>query len=250
MSDESSSDAAPVAATRQRSTLEKITVWGGIGILLILLGIEARAQQGYQQTMLALQAAFDDTEREFVTLEQAKTMMQFAPAESGPVIDQGNEVFEYSWVSVFKPGKYLITLRTVPKEEHRIVGFGTADSPEERIRLRIPVDQLIEEDPSMLEGMGSPEGEIGTEGARRQFQPPPDPLIAVLDADADGEVSAEELEQAATVLGQLDKDQSGTVTVDEILPEGFGRRRGGEEGSPGEPPQRPESEGEAGAESE
>lgn len=44
------------------------------------------------------------------------------------------------------------------------------------------------------------------------------PVLAALDADHDGEISAKEIENAAAALKTLDKNGDGKLTVDEILP--------------------------------
>ncbi len=65
-------------------------------------------------------------------------------------------------------------------------------------------------------------------------QMPPDmlrmiPLVSALDADADGSLSADEIERAPAVLTTLDADGNGVLTSDELAqPAGeFGRGRGG-----------------------
>jgi Ca2+-binding EF-hand superfamily protein len=76
------------------------------------------------------------------------------------------------------------------------------------------------------------------------------PVIKALDADADGEISAQEIENAAAALKKLDKNKDGKLTFDELRPEmppggrfggfgaggpgGFGPRGGfGGRGGPG-----------------
>jgi hypothetical protein len=49
---------------------------------------------------------------------------------------------------------------------------------------------------------------------------PPPPIIAALDADKDGTISAEELEGAPESLKQLDKNEDGELTPEEIHPHG------------------------------
>ena len=58
----------------------------------------------------------------------------------------------------------------------------------------------------------------------------PLPIIAALDTDGDGELSAKEIDNAATALRTLDKNKDGKLTRDEFLP----AFRGGERG-PGGP---------------
>jgi len=77
--------------------------------------------------------------------------------------------------------------------------------------------------------------------------------MAALDADSDGEISAEEIANATAALRKLDKDGDGKLTLEELRPE-FARRgppdgesgprgpRGRGEGRPG-PEGRPERDG-------
>lgn len=52
-----------------------------------------------------------------------------------------------------------------------------------------------------------------------EFRPPP-PVIAALDADKDGTISAKELEGAPESLKQLDKNGDGELTPEELHPHG------------------------------
>lgn len=85
------------------------------------------------------------------------------------------------------------------------------------------------------------EGEAGPGEGRRGFRPPPNPLIEAIDADADGVLSPEEIENAAAALRKLDKNNDGRLTEDEMRPQ-FGRGPGGPEGPGG--PGGPEGPGE------
>jgi hypothetical protein len=73
-------------------------------------------------------------------------------------------------------------------------------------------------------GPGGPGGGFG-------FQPPPFPLLEALDADQDGKLSKEEVENAVAALKKLDKDADGKLSKEEIgwPPEFMGR------GGPGGP---------------
>lgn len=59
------------------------------------------------------------------------------------------------------------------------------------------------------------------------------PLIAGLDRDGSGDISAEELAGAASSLRSLDTDSDGIVSAPEMLPAGGGPGRGGRGGEPG-----------------
>lgn len=51
---------------------------------------------------------------------------------------------------------------------------------------------------------------------QRPEGPPPDPYMILFDTDQDGEISKQEIEQSTVVLKNLDRDQSGTLTREEM----------------------------------
>lgn len=79
-------------------------------------------------------------------------------------------------------------------------------------------------------------GSIAT--ARESKEPrghrPPPPIIAALDADHDGVISAEEIGNASKALLQLDKNNDGELTREELHPQGPPPREG--DRPPGPPP--------------
>jgi len=85
---------------------------------------------------------------------------------------------------------------------------------------------------------GFPAGPAGPgRGAPRgDFRRPRFPLMIALDADEDGEISAEEIENAVTALRKLDKDEDGMLSAEELrieFPGGPARGPGGRFGGPG-----------------
>lgn len=73
----------------------------------------------------------------------------------------------------------------------------------------------------------------GPEGRGPGFVPPRFPLMVALDADEDGEISAEEIADAVAALKKLDKNEDGKLTREELRPQfgpggpgGFGGRGG------------------------
>ena len=58
---ENKSEKAPV---KQRSPVERAIVWGGILILILVVAIEYRAQQGYTNSLMALSEASDENDGE------------------------------------------------------------------------------------------------------------------------------------------------------------------------------------------
>ncbi len=89
---------------------------------------------------------------------------------------------------------------------------------------------------------GQGDGQPGPRGGHPRpgdFRHPPNPLLMLLDADKDGEISAAEIDNAASVLKALDKNKDGKLTPDELRP-AFGRMGPGQEkGGFGGPPQGP-----------
>ena len=106
-------------------------------------------------------------------------------------------------------------------------------------------------------GQGGRPGQGGQPGGANAL--PPLPIFMVLDRDRNGELSKEEVANAAKALSQLDRDRNGKLTIEELMPAGFGRGgrpgqdgaaggqggRPGQGGQPGQPgggrsPQRPQ----------
>ena len=84
------------------------------------------------------------------------------------------------------------------------------------------------EDRSLGGAEADPRGPEGPE-----FRRPPNPLLEALDANGDGEISADEIEKAAAAVAKLDKNGDGKLTGDEIRQ--FERVAGPQEGSEGGP---------------
>jgi hypothetical protein len=84
------------APQKQRSPAEKVVVWGGILLLLVLVGVQARARLGYSKTLQALQDRMAEDEG----------------ANANPLFvkDLGN--FVYGWPSQKdeSKGKHLSTI--------------------------------------------------------------------------------------------------------------------------------------------
>jgi len=75
------------------------------------------------------------------------------------------------------------------------------------------------------DGPGGPRGGFG--GPRFQL-----PIMQALDPDGDGNLSEKEIKKAVAAIKTLDKDKSGTVTADELMPN-FGGGPGGFGPGPG-----------------
>jgi len=85
----------------------------------------------------------------------------------------------------------------------------------------------------------------GKKPRRQPNKRPLPPLIAALDTDHDGTISASELAAAPASLKALDKDGDGTLSPAELHPQGPPPRRagkqGGENGPEGPPPEEEEA---------
>ena len=75
--------------------------------------------------------------------------------------------------------------------------------------------------PEGLRGRGGPGGPGGPPNPGDFLRMMP--ITAALDVDEDGEISADEIENATQALKQLDKNDDGKLTFDELRPD-FGRR--------------------------
>lgn len=96
---------------------------------------------------------------------------------------------------------------------------------------------------------GGPGGERGGPGGPGGFRggPPPGemmrmmPVLAALDANQDGKISKDEIDNAAVALRKLDKNEDGSLTEEELRPDfrGRGGPPGGPDGRRGEGGPRP-----------
>lgn len=251
MSDETTADSAASEAThgKQRNPVERVIVWGAIAVLFVVVLIEARAQYGYSQSLAAIQAAVEDPEEARVTRNQVLAMMAFGPAERAGEQTELVDQRVYSWLSLFKSGQFEITVDFSNDEEAQLLTFATAEAPEPEITDIgssegdvAEFDGDYDDGGEYLGGGGFPGGSGGGGfPGGGGFEPPADPLVAVLDADGDGEISTEEMEAAPDVLKTLDANSDGDLDLDEFASDIFGGRGGAGGGQPSESdrPQRP-----------
>lgn len=219
-----------------RNPVERVIVWGGIGLLLVVAGIETRAQRGYAMSLEAVQSAFSDNEEVEISLSDARQLMALAPAETKQSnVSLAVDNFRFSWLSLFKSGQYEIILRVTSDEEQQVVSFATPAAPEPAWMT----DQPLEGDVSTSDegdfggGEFSGGGFSGSDGSSfggGRFRPPPHPLVTHLDSDGDNELSAAEIEGSAEALQALDANGDGELTPEEFDRDGLGRRGGGESG--------------------
>jgi hypothetical protein len=103
--------------------------------------------------------------------------------------------------------------------------FDRADADKDNT---LTADELKKSATSMANPTASGRGE-GREGEGRRGRGPGggprgrDPLVATLDADRDGTISAGEVSAASSALRSLDTNGDGQLTPEEVRPPGRGR---------------------------
>ena len=97
------------------------------------------------------------------------------------------------------------------------------------------VPQVKSQPPEAPPGRGQ-RPPAGRGGGRGNFMLPPPPILSAMDTNKDGELSADELENAAAALKTLDKNKDGQLADAELLPDfgggGFPFPGGGPGGNP------------------
>lgn len=213
-----------------RNPMERIVVWGGIIVLVLIALIEYRAKTGFEASLKALEDAANDITKD-VTYADAQGMMTGYTSMVGPTEDQGHQTHDYKWFSLFKGGTYNIKLVASRDQEPTLLTFVTPLSDqeiaEEKARIAA-AEAAFAAEPSRegIEptrggggeggGAGGPGGPGGFGGGGRGAFP--NPVRDALDADTDGALSAEELAAASTALAKLDANGDGAVAAEELTP--------------------------------
>ena len=216
----------PTPTKPPRNPIERFGVWGGIGLLLLVVLMEYRAKQGYAKTLEALNTTTEKAEKEDVetTLAAARELFALSPRMSGPVQDGSVDRYTCSWFSLFKSGSYEITLVASRDKEPILLEFTTPTPPDEPAPIKQPESVTSSEGitPSRGGGMGMggpgmggpPGGGMGMGGGT----PRPNPVREAIDGDASGDLSADEIAAAPTALTKLDKDADGGLSAEEMSP--------------------------------
>ncbi|MDA1015700.1 MAG: EF-hand domain-containing protein, partial [Planctomycetota bacterium] len=240
---------------KKRNPAERILVWCTIGALLLLALMEARAQQGYGNSLAALQAKID--EGKGITLEDAQACMAMVPETSGPTKTKDHEVYDFKWFSLLRWGQFELSLRVLPGDKNLVAAYATAKQPDAELRdwenvPTVGAEPSGEENPdgeAGIMGRGVVPGlEPGADGGGPGGDGGPRPggtfdrgaLFDRMDEDKDGKLAGEEIsERMAQRLEQIDTNKDGEITREEFLnapPPNFGAggRRPRGEGRPGE----------------
>ena len=246
----------------KRNPVERIIVWGGIGIMLLVVATEGLARFGYSTSLNRIQAAMDAeddaADSEGLTLEKAESMMLGFPSRS----EEGNTV-TYRFKGLIKDFGGIKLL--VSNDGVDVLGFQT-DNPEEEekpapVAYDDSLDQEYQEYAQYMEYMDEMEGIGGGDSQNGDGEPRGrggfDPMQ--FDTDGDGKLTIEEVpERMQQGFGEIDTNGDGFADAEELearlaarRAEGGRRgRRGGEGGGERNRPARPEIEEDSAAESE
>ena len=254
---------APKADKKPRSPVERVIVWGGITVLLLLVAVQAHARFGYKMTLNNLQPLVDDDYEggQPLALAEVDNHVVGFPSQSENSIDGKTTERVYRWHGLGR--SYGITLSYNPGADPVVITGLATDNPPPPPALPETDESDAEEFEDPTTGMpggpprqdaegpggggpggrgpggGGPGG--GGPGSGGQFNPMDN------DANGDGVLTPEEVpERWRENFAERDTNNDGVLDASEIeaMREQFRRRReeGGGEGGEGRPP-RPSREG-------
>jgi len=124
--------AASPLAKKPRSPVEKLFVWGLIGVLLIVAVIEGQALYGYSQTLAALTEKIEETENSKDGLDLAASEIDgllkgFFVTKSEVTKEGADYYIDCQWRSLFK--KYLIKVKVSSDQDNAVVLGLKTDAP-------------------------------------------------------------------------------------------------------------------------
>ena len=204
----------PASAKRPRSPAERVLVWGGIVVLLVLVGVQARARFGYTMTLNALQDRIAEDEgpnpRPLLVSDVNSHLVGW-PGQSRKEESQHRGTIQLSWRGLTTT--YEITLPFDPSEkEPAIFGLETKDAPTVEEQLATTEEEFVmpTAGPSMMPTGGPGPGMHGAgPGGGR------DPMAN--DADGDGKLSREEAQgRLQENFDAADTDADALLSLEEI----------------------------------
>lgn len=152
------------AGKKPRSPIEKVIVRGGILVLVVLVFVELRAQQGHSGTVSTLQELTANAEDD-VPFSKVQEAVSWFPSTEVTKLSESETKYRYNWQSVFKPGRFVLNVVTNNEEPPLVLRYFTDDKdPMEAVPEENPMPALTEEEAAKaLSGGGG-----GGGGARRQ----------------------------------------------------------------------------------
>lgn len=146
-----------------RSSAERVLVWGGIIVLLLLVGFQARARFGYEMTLNALQdriAQDEGPNPQPLYVKDVDGLLVGWPQKEVDKASDHRAYIQLSWRGL--TSRYGMTLPYDPSEpEPAIMGLETSDAPpeEEPVAVTPSESDAPASTPGMMPGMpGSPGG--------------------------------------------------------------------------------------------
>jgi hypothetical protein len=179
------------APVKKRSPAERVLVWGGILILLLVVAIEFRAQRGYSQTLESFSNASDDGDVD-LPMANAESFMVMFPQRQQTAVNGIEHTYAYTWMSLFKSGQFQLNVVYTAGDDPSMLRYWTGSGFD-------PMTPTVDPDahlrpggsPEMLEisssqGFGGGTGSRDPDGASRRSansssRPPMDD-----DTEADG----------------------------------------------------------------
>jgi hypothetical protein len=118
-----------VQAKKPRSKVELAIVWGGIGVMLVLVGLQGSAYLGYNRTLTPLQQAVksSDESESHVTLSMVQGMIQGNPQFAPGTHVNGERRDVYTWKGLFRSYTIEVT--------YGIKGIGKMGGEEEVMNI-------------------------------------------------------------------------------------------------------------------
>lgn len=250
-----SEPASPGTVKKPRSPVERVIVWGGIIVLLLLVGVQAHARKGYELTLQALEPLVDDDYEggQPLSIADVDSHVVGFPSQSENAVSATRTERVYRWRGL--RGSYGITLEYNPTADTPIVmsmvtdGAPPPEEPEEFTdeELAALAEEAGDNAPMGDGGFGSSShdaeggapGGGGPGGGRGQFNPMDN------DANGDGMLSRDEVSERM-LEGFDDNDANSDGLLDESEIEAMRERMrelfGGGRGDGEERPQRPSAE--------
>ena len=130
--------------------------------------------------------------------------------ETGDTAPPSADEMVKTWMAFDKNGDGKLTRDEVPERMQGV--FDRADSNQDGV---LTADEIRQNAQSQAAPGGNRGGREGGRGDGMSFMRI-DPILAALDSDGDGIISAAELSNAATSLKRLDKNGDGQLTKDEV----------------------------------
>lgn len=150
---------------KKRSPVERVIVWGLIGVLLVLALWEGWARFGYSRTLARLQDAIAVAEAAegdgSLKLAEAEDLVIGFPSRSEGQEQGARNTITYKWNSLFKRN-YQIAV-TYAGDPPDVLGLETANAPDEEVAEPVVDEEYVETDsapmggpPAMHSGGGPP----------------------------------------------------------------------------------------------